>query len=561
MISSGGTAGARQKAAGAFSSALDQASLEHYLRMVIHRKWLVLGVFALVSAATMIYASRMPDVYTSETLILVDPQKVPESYVKPTVTGDVRNRLGTLSQQILSATRLQKIIERLNLYPEKREQLAREEVIGRMRKDINVSTRSDFGATQDLQAFRISYSGKEPRLVAQVTNELASLFIEENLKSREQQATGTTEFLQNQLNETRKVLESQEAQIKDFKLKHVGEMPEHLNSTIQILGQLQNQYQLESEALGRLEQQKSYVQSMMSQSIPGVVEIDDDNPKPPPAVVNEKAAAAAPANTPRTALAALLARGYTEQHPDVRRLRALISEEDAKEKPEASSPAPIAVEPAPVQPAPVAPPPVRRSPSVPANFSNPILTSQLRTIEAEIVKRKQEHDRLAKAVAGYRAKLEAIPIREQQITQVLRDYEITKAHYKQLLEKNLSAEQATQLEIRQKGEKFTVLDPGQVPEKPSSPNRPLINMAGSLGGLALGLALAVITEFRGISITEPQQIASVSGLVVLEVIPIIRTNADRRRWKTKSLWAAVSGVIVMLAIGAFLLYRYGIQVF
>ena len=194
MTNSGGTGGVKQRTVSSFSAALDHVSIEHYVRLVMHRKWIVLGVFVLVSGLTALVSSRLPDVYSSETLILVDPQKVPESYVKATVTGDVRNRLGTLSQQILSATRLQKIIERLNLYPAERKQLVREEIIARMRKDIDVSVRSDFGASQDLQAFRIRYSGKEPRLVAQVTNELASLFIEENLKSREQQATGTTEF-------------------------------------------------------------------------------------------------------------------------------------------------------------------------------------------------------------------------------------------------------------------------------------------------------------------------------------------------------------------------------
>ena len=554
MNISGGTAGTRHKAAAVFSAALDQVSIKHYLRLLMHRKWIVLGVFVLVSAATVVVSSRLPDIYSAETLILVDPQKVPESYVKATVTGDIRNRLGTLSQQILSVTRLQKIIERLNLYPEERKHSAREEIVARMRRDIDIAVRSDFSSSQDLQAFRIRYSGKEPRLVAQVTTELASLFIDENLKSREQQATGTTEFLQNQLNETRKVLEGQEAQLRDFKMKHVGEMPEQLNSTIQILGQLQSQYQLEGEALARAEQQKNYLQSMISQSV-GVVDIDDPAP-PKPSAVKDRASPASPANTSRARLDALLARGYTDQHPDVRKLRAQIEDEDAQSK---SAPASHTHEVAAAEPSPAsaAPPRQPRRPIVPANFSNPVLTSQLQSVEAEIAKRKQEHERLAKAVAGYRAKLEAIPIREQQITQVVRDYEITKTHYSQLLEKNLSAEQATQLEIRQKGEKFAVLDPAQVPERPSSPNRPLINMAGSLAGLALGFALALVTELGGMSITEPQQIASASGLVVLEVIPVIRTHADRRRWKSKGLWAAVSAAIAVLAAGAALLYRYG----
>ena len=238
--------GGRQTTATADAGA--ERSPEHYLRLLWHRKWLVISVFAVVSAATAITAYYLPNIYTSETVILVDPQKVPEAYVKSTVTGDVRNRLGTLSQQILSATRLQKIIETLNLYPEERKKLAREDLISKMRSDISVSVVSDFGASQDLQAFRIMYSGADARLVAQVTNEIASLFIEENLKAREQQATGTTEFLENQLQEARKTLETQEAKLRDFKMRHVGEMPEQQAANLQILGQLQAQLQIQSDS-------------------------------------------------------------------------------------------------------------------------------------------------------------------------------------------------------------------------------------------------------------------------------------------------------------------------
>jgi uncharacterized protein involved in exopolysaccharide biosynthesis len=194
-------------------------SPEHYLRLLWHRRWLVLGTFVLVSTVTAVVSYRIRDRFTSETLILVDPQKVPDSYVKSTVTGDVRNRLGTLSQQILSATRLQKIIDALKLYPEEQKTLAREDVITKMRKDISVNVVSDFGGSQDLQAFRISYSGTDPRRVAQVANELATLFIDENLKAREDQATGTNDFLQSQLQDTRKALEVQEAKLRDFRLR------------------------------------------------------------------------------------------------------------------------------------------------------------------------------------------------------------------------------------------------------------------------------------------------------------------------------------------------------
>src|SRR4051812_17346060 len=250
-----------------------ELSPAHYIQVILKRKWIVVSVFVIVAAATIGIARSLPNVYMSETVILVDPQKVPESYVRATVTGDVRNRLGTLTQQILSATRLQKIIEAYGLYAEDRRSMAREDVIARMRSKINVAMVTG-GSVGSLEAFRISYSGGDPRLVAQVTNQIASLFIDENLKARELQATGTTDFLQQQLNETRKTLENQEAQLRDFRMKHLGEMPEHQVANLTVMGQLQASLQQESEALNRAEQQKSYLQSMMSQSVP-IVDYDD----------------------------------------------------------------------------------------------------------------------------------------------------------------------------------------------------------------------------------------------------------------------------------------------
>jgi len=530
--------------------------LEHYLWVVYHRKWLVLSVFLIVSLATAAVSYRLPNVFTSETVILVDPQKVPESYVKSTVTGDIRNRLGTLSQQILSATRLQKIIETFNLFAEERKTMAREDVIALMRSNISVNVLSQFSSNQELQAFRISYSGEEPRLVASVTNELASLFIDENLKAREQQATGTSEFLQNQLDETRKTLQNQENTLKDFRLKHLGEMPEQENADLQLLGQLQSQQQLEGEALARAEQTKSYLQSTMQQSTP-VVDLDPFSlaTPSPPAQAGPPPAAKGPStvSTLKTRLTALEAR-YTEKHPEVQKLKQQIAEEEAKEA-SAAPPEPPVPQPPPPAAAPALPP--ARPVIPPPTYTNPVLQAQLKSVEDEIAKHKQEQDRLRKLATGYQVKLEAIPVNEQRVADLVRDYEISKAHYSQLLNNQLSAQTATQLEIRQKGEKFSILDPAQAAEKPSRPNRILIDTAGCMGGLGLGLLAALITQFLGISITSPQQLLEASGVPVLEVIPVIYTHADLRSRRKRLVLATVSGAaLTALACAAVLVWRF-----
>ena len=190
------------------------------------------------------------------------------------------------------------------------------------------------------------------------------------------------------------------------------------------------------------------------------------------------------------------------------------------------------------------------------NTNNPVFLSQIKAIETEIAKHKEEQQRLNKSVATYQAKLEAIPVREQQIAELVRDYEINKNHYSQLLNNQLSAETATQLELRQKGEKFTILDPAQVPERPSKPNRPLISAAGSIAGLLLGILAAVSTELVGTTISSANHIPLLNGNQVLEVIPMILTEADRKRKKKQVIMAAASGVAATVTVGAVLFFHY-----
>jgi polysaccharide biosynthesis transport protein len=547
----------------------DGLPLEHLVRLVYHRKWLVLSVFGLIAGGTAFYAESLPNIYQSETVILVDPQRVPESYVKSTVTGDIRNRLGTLSQQILSATRLQKIIDSLNLYPEERQKnIAREDLITKMRSEIATSIVSDFGGSQDLQAFKIVYRGKDPRLVAQVTNQIAALFIDENWKARELQATGTTEFLENQLQRTRESLEEQEGKLKDFRLKHVGEMPEQETADLQLLGQSQAQLQLEGEALSRAESQKNMYEAMLTQSAP-VVELDSTDVRPagpkgtapvPTVAAVAHIQAVNALNADKGRLAILLQR-YKPNYPDVKRLRKKIEDEEAALSSNDNGfgvpdepPPPPATEAA-ADPVPQTKPAVDRTPAPKPHF-NPIIQSQIKQAEADIVKHKVAQEQLAKQVASYRIKLDAIPVRQQEIAALTRDYEMNRAHYGQLLDRELSAETATQLEYRQKGEKFEVLDPAQPAERPTSPKRMLYDAGGAIFGLALGLLVALGTELLGLSITGAQDISDASNLKVLGVIPVIETQRDRRMRHRRLVLAGASATFATLVLGAVLFIKF-----
>jgi hypothetical protein len=357
-------------------------------------------------------------------------------------------------------------------------------------------------------------------------------------------------------------------------------MPEQQVADLQILGQLQSQLQLESDSLSRAEQQKSYLQSsMMASASAPVVDLDEEKP-----IEVKKPGPKSKLAIHREQLAKLLTI-FTDKYPQVVMLKKQIEVEEALEAVQTPTTAAVDVSPKSLVPAAVPPsqglldisskpsehagadlsaipnpaqPNVRR-PRPPVRYFNPVLESQLKVIDAEITKHKEERQRLSKVISGYQSKLEAIPIREQEITDLVRDYETSKAHYSQLLEKQLSADTATQLEIRQKGERFTILDPAQPAERPSRPNRALINGVGSLGGLGLGLLLALFSELLGASITSPEQITAATGLPVLEVIPIIQTHSDKIIRKRRSAWAAAVAVASLVVGIAVLLYYYRTQ--
>jgi len=306
------------------------------------------------------------------------------------------------------------------------------------------------------------------------------------------------------------------------------------------------------------------LQSMLSQATPSVVDLDDGQPKVPKteevkgAEPTQQARVNTQLRNDRARLATLLAH-YTPDHPDVRKLKKQIEREEAAEAvlvaAEAAKRDAAPVEVAPKATAPAAPAPPVRAAAPPASHGNPVIQSQLNTLEVEIAKHKEESQRLTKQVAVFQSKLSAIPVREQEITQLVRDYEISKSHYAQLLGQQLSAETATQLEIRQKGEKFEVLDPGQVAERPSRPNRTLINGAGVGAGLILGILLAVGSELLGISITSPEDLSAAVGVPVLEVIPLILTRVDRRRRTRRRLITSASAAMAVLAVCMILFYR------
>src|SRR5947199_759735 len=244
------------------SEGMPLRTIKDYIAIGRRRLWwlivpLVLGWALVLSAAWFV-----PPRYRSETVIIVEQQKVPEQYVLSNVAADLQQRLQSMTQQILSRTRLLGIIENLHLYGEGDKRIDPDVLVQQMRRDIKIDLVQAPGRPWELSAFKISYSAPNPALAQQVTGKLSSLFIEENLRNRQQLAENTTKFLEIQLEQARKNLADQEERLSDFKSRYLGELPEQLQTNIQILSGLQARLQAANEGLDKANQQKLYLESL-----------------------------------------------------------------------------------------------------------------------------------------------------------------------------------------------------------------------------------------------------------------------------------------------------------
>lgn len=478
-------------------------SVRHY------RGWIFLGT-VLFSLAGCTFVMLMPDRYKASTTILVDPQKVPEKYVSPTVSSDPGQRLTTITQQVLSTTRLQQIIDDMQLYPELRGKVSREELIDLMRKDITITVKQ--GSSSGLSAFTIEYEGRQRQQVAQVANQLAASFIEWNVKSREQQAQDTTEFLASQLKEAKQNLEVQEARLSAFKMRHLGEMPEQQPANMQALTQLQGQFQANVDALNRLEVERTLLSRGLESNNSGAV-------KTVP-VVTERTRLEAERRQLKSQLQDLQNR-YTSAHPEVVDVAARLQRVEDRLKTMPPDP-PVVAE---VQ-------------------DNTAVSVRLQLIDRESKRLTDDQKRITEQMNSYRAKVDAVPVREQEMAELNRNYSVSKEHYQSLLDKTFSAGMAADLEKKQQAEHFTILDLAQVPEKPFKPKRALMFLGSLLGALALSLGLAYVKDMLNDTLKLERELKAMlpANVPLLAAVPQLQVAADRRR----SIRFAVFAVIVTL---------------
>jgi protein tyrosine kinase modulator len=521
--------------------------LQHYLGIIQrrHMQFLVPLLFGwlVVWGASWILPSR----YRSETLILVEQPTMPKDYVTPNVNDDLQDRLRSITQQILSRTRLLHIIDQANLYADSNGRLTPDDKVERMRKDIGEIELVHDGEGR-VSSFKVSYSSRDPRLAQQVTGELTNLFISENLEVRQQQSEDTTNFLEGQLETARKTLSDQEEKIREFKGQHVGELPAQVGSNLQILAGMQSQLQTEEDELNTAKQQRVYLETLVNQyrSLQGAPKTAGGTTATLPALDVEL-------DKLRAQLADLSSH-YTDRHPDVRALKEQIAK---TEKMRDQISADLKASAAQAESNPGANPDAADMRDASAPMVQ--LQGQLQANRVEIANRERSVTDLKAKVADYQGRLNQEPVREQQLSDLTRGYEQSKANYDELLKKKNESAMATSMELLQQGERFRIIDPPSLPLKPDFPNRLKFCVIGLGIGLALGFIVAGAFEMMDDRIYEEKELQQLLPVAVISEIPTMAAATDeqderRRLWLG---WAAALFVSVTILLGSALSYLRG----
>jgi polysaccharide chain length determinant protein (PEP-CTERM system associated) len=512
---------------------------EDVLHILWSRKWLVVVPVVVTSVATAVLVRKLPATYRSESLIQVVPQRIPENYVKSTVTTRIEDRLGAIQQVVLSRSKLESVIRDFNLYPVERQNNAMEDVVARMRtKDINVKVeRGD--------AFRVSYIAGDAQTAKMVAERLATLFIDENIREREALANQTNQFLEAQLEDAKRRLVEHEKKLEAYQRLHAGELPTQVQVNLQAIQNAQMQVQTLSESLNRDRERKNLLERQIADL--------ENTPEPATiALAQPGTDAIQPASTAQQLEAANLRLQaaqlrYTGDHPDVIALKKVIGELEAKLAREGADGSTSAVT-APVKP-------MTAAEALRQNRLR-ALRADLQNVDRQISHKQAAELRLREVMAGYQAKVDAAPTREAELIELTRDYSTLQTMYTTLLSKREDSKIAANVERQQIGEQFRILDPARLPERPFSPDRLKIMVAGSALGLFVGLGLIGLLEYRDSSFRTEEEVQRVLQLPVLALVPTMASERERRLRRRRKLLVGAAGVVMLASsVAAVVLWK------
>lgn len=477
-----------------------------YMAM-LRRRWVLIAVLTVLGAPLAYGVARiLPAKYKSQTLVLVQPPAVSARIVEPVDASDVSQRLASMQQQILSRSRMEPIIRQFGLYSKDLDRVSMDGLVERLQKVIDVSPVQPMAQTRanNLPGFFITVTMDNPRTAQQICGMITSMFIEENLRTLQQRSDVTTEFLTQQLGESKKNLDDQDARLAAFKSRHMGSLPDQEQTNLNLLTGLTAQMDAATQALARAQQDKGFAEAMLAEQISAWQSSQTGHN---PETLEQQLAAL------QAQLSDLLGR-YTDNHPDViktksdiaqlqKRIAESRAQHDAVDRDRMRS----AVEPLQVAQ----------------------LRAQIRTQEQVIAEKSKEQEKIKQQIRIYQDRVQASPVVEEEYKQLTRGYQTALDSYNGLLRKRDDAAMATDLQRQQQGEQFRVLDPANLPDKPSFPDRTLFAVGGLVGGLGLGLGLAFLLEMRDTSLRTERDVEYYLRLPLLIMIPAIEPSGANGR--------------------------------
>lgn len=454
---------------------------ELVLETAKRRRWVILIPLTLSIIVGIYMAIVLPKVYEARTLILIEPQRVPQNYVQSIVTEAPGERINTIAQQIMSRTNLEKIISDFGLFAEpERANMYMEDKVDSLRKRISVDVIQD---RRGADAFTIQYRDSEPIRVMKVANGLAMYFINENIKVRETQASGTSEFLEAELESMRVRLEQLEEKIKEYRRTNMGELPEQLETNLRILDRLQETLTDRQEGLRQARMRLADLNAQAAIRPQQVFVIGGDG----------SAGGGRSIQDLKSELENMRSR-YTQEHPDIIRLKKMIAEMEANQQD--GGPSENGLD----------------------NLPQP-LRRQIFEVRNEIQLIEREIDKSKLQIADYERRIEVTPKREQELLSLRRDYQNIQASYDSLLARKLEADIAVNMERKQKGEQFRIIDPARQPERPVEPNMLKLFAIVMLAGLGLGGGGAFLLEYFNSTFRKADEIENFLHVPVLATIP------------------------------------------
>ncbi len=468
-----------------------QLNLEDWMGILRRRKCQVIIPAILCGAGGLLVSFALPKQYTSHTRVLVEAPVVPDDIVKPVVSDDVNRRLASMQGEILSRTHLQELIQQDHLYQSDWDRVPMESLVDRLRKSISVLPMAPTPGTltDNVLGFNIDVTLDQAKVAQNVCTQIASMFKDENSQERVEQSEDTTQFLANQLSDAKAKLDDQDAKLAAFQNEYMGAQPEDQQTNLAVLAGLNPQLEAVTQSLNEAESTKAFASSMLNQQLAQLKSTNGSDPQN----YQEQLSKLQNDLMQKRAM-------YTEKYPEVIALEQEIADLQRKMQ------------------APVSGNQAVTTPTGPEPVAIQQLRAELNEAETTIVEKQKEQAQLEQQIKTVQARIQLAPTVQQQYSALTRDRQTALDFYNDLLKRRDDAQMATNLERRQEGENFRVLDPPSLPETPSFPNRRLFAMSGLALGLAFGFVLVRIMEMRDKSLRHVRDVELLLGVPTLGVI-------------------------------------------